>query len=53
MYAYWWCLICEAHGSYAHTAAGEMTAIGTPARHTKDTGHLTTTSLHPRPGSQG
>lgn len=46
---YWWCFHCEATGEYVHTAKGEMTGLGTPMRHTKDTHHSTFSSLHPRP----
>lgn len=42
-------MVCEVTGAYEHTAAGEMRAQGTPQRHTDDTHHPTTTSIHPRP----
>lgn len=39
----WWrCLECEAHGHYAQALTG-----GAAERHTRDSGHGTTTSLRP------
>lgn len=47
---YWWCLdaTCDETG----TGDGGR-AKGTPARHTEDTGHGTTTSIKPRPEGWG
>lgn len=40
--------MCDVHGEYVHTAKGDMKGLGTALRHTEDTRHPTTSSIHPR-----
>jgi hypothetical protein len=40
---YWWCMECDAQGVYQQALSG-----GAAEKHTTDTGHGTTSSLHPR-----
>lgn len=45
---YWWCLGCPEGGVYDQKPTG-----GQAEKHTKDTGHGTATSLHPKPEGWG